>query len=102
MYNYFPSELASGPSSDVEQQTKSQAWGAVLGIGVGVAIVGLVVYIIVKRRNYRDFSHRKLVEDTPPEPGKKQVYINLTRNDLKTDKILEIKVQKGRSFNLIK
>ncbi|KAM9494064.1 uncharacterized protein Hap1MRO34_004070 [Clarias gariepinus] len=61
-------ELASGPSSDVEQQTKSQAWGAVLGIGVGVAIVGLVVYIIVKRRNYRDFSHRKLVEDTPPEP----------------------------------
>ncbi|XP_058238183.1 mucin-15 isoform X2 [Hemibagrus wyckioides] len=54
--------------SDIQQQSKNQAWGAILGIGVGVAIVALVVYIIVKRRNYRDFSHRKLVEDMPPEP----------------------------------
>lgn len=59
----------SGLSSNTQQQVKSQAWGAVLGIGVAVAIVALVVYIIVKRRNYRDFSHRKLVEDMPPEPG---------------------------------
>lgn len=73
MYNYFP-EL----SSNIQQQAKSQAWGAILGIGVGVAIVGLVVYIIVKRRSYRDFSHRKLVEDMPPEPGNNQLYIILT------------------------
>ncbi|KAB5525926.1 hypothetical protein PHYPO_G00145830 [Pangasianodon hypophthalmus] len=58
-----------GLASDIQQQqTKSQAWGAILGIGVGVALVALVVYIIVKRRNYRAFSHRKLVEDMPPEP----------------------------------
>ncbi|MCJ8747315.1 hypothetical protein PDJAM_G00151980 [Pangasius djambal] len=57
-----------GLASDIQQQTKSQAWGAILGIGVGVAIVALVIYIIVKRRNYRAFSHRKLVEDMPPEP----------------------------------
>lgn len=70
MYNYF-----AGLTSDIEQQSKSQAWGAILGIGVGVAIVGLVIYIIVKRRNYRDFSHRKLVEEMPSEPGNNQLYI---------------------------
>lgn len=67
MYNSFP-EL----SSTIQQHGNNQAWGAVLGIGVAVAIVALVVYIIVKRRNYRDFSHRKLVEDMPPEPGNNQ------------------------------
>ncbi|XP_053472992.1 mucin-15 [Ictalurus furcatus] len=57
-----------GLSPDIQQQTKSQAWGAILGIGVGVAIIALVILIIVKRRNYRDFSHRKLVEDMPSDP----------------------------------
>ncbi|XP_060767296.1 mucin-15 [Neoarius graeffei] len=60
--------LDKGLSSDIEQKTQDRAWGVILGIGVGVAIVALVVYIIVKRRNSRDFSHRKLVEDMPPEP----------------------------------
>ncbi|KAK3528429.1 hypothetical protein QTP86_034249 [Hemibagrus guttatus] len=64
----FRGNMDKGLSSDIQQQSKSQAWGAILGIGVGVAIVALVVYIIVKRRNYRGFSHSKLVEDMPPEP----------------------------------
>ncbi|GAA6103987.1 mucin-15 [Tachysurus ichikawai] len=57
-----------GLAADNQQQSKTRAWGAILGIGVGVAIVALVIFIIVKRRNYREFSHRKLVEDFPPEP----------------------------------
>lgn len=77
MYNYF-----AGLSSDIEQKTKDRAWGVILGIGVGVAIVALVVYIIVKRRNSRDFSHRKLVEDMPPEPGNNQLDIILILYDL--------------------
>lgn len=77
MYNYF-----AGLSPDIQQQTKIQAWGAILGIGVGVAIIALVILIIVKRRNYRDFSHRKLVEDMPSDPGNNQLYIILTHYDL--------------------
>lgn len=57
-----------GVSSDIKQKAKSQAWGAIVGIGVAVGIVALVVYVIVKRRSHRDFSHRKLVEDMPPDP----------------------------------
>ncbi|XP_026992738.1 mucin-15 [Tachysurus fulvidraco] len=57
-----------GLAADNEQQSKTQAWGAILGIGVAVAIVAMVIFIIVKRRNYREFSHRKLEEDSPPEP----------------------------------
>lgn len=77
MYNYF-----AGLAADNQQQSKTRAWGAILGIGVGVAIVALVIFIIVKRRNYREFSHRKLVEDFPPEPGNNQLYIILTHYDL--------------------
>lgn len=77
MYNYF-----AGLSSDIEQKTKNRAWGVILGIGVGVAIVALVVYIIAKRRNSRDFSHRKLVEDMAPEPGNNQLDIILILYDL--------------------
>ncbi|XP_072527795.1 uncharacterized protein [Salminus brasiliensis] len=57
-----------GVASDIKQKAKSQAWGAIIGVGVAVAIVALVVYVIMKRRSHRDFSHRKLVEDMPPEP----------------------------------
>ncbi|KAF4091015.1 hypothetical protein AMELA_G00032250 [Ameiurus melas] len=60
--------MDKGLSPDIQQQIKSQAWGAILGIGIGVAIIALVILIIVKRRNYRDFSHRKLVEDMPSDP----------------------------------
>ncbi|TSK19975.1 DIS3-like exonuclease 1 [Bagarius yarrelli] len=63
--------LDRGQTSDIQQRGKGQAWGAILGIGVAVAIVALVIYAIVKRRNYRDFSHRKLVEDMPHEPDGK-------------------------------
>uniref|UniRef100_W5KFQ4 Si:ch211-98n17.5 n=1 Tax=Astyanax mexicanus TaxID=7994 RepID=W5KFQ4_ASTMX len=57
-----------GVSPDFKQNAKSQAWGAIVGIGVAVGFVALVVYVIMKRRSHRDFSHRKLVEDMPPDP----------------------------------
>lgn len=57
-----------GVSSDFKQNAKSQAWGAIVGIGVAVGFVALVVYVIMKRKSHRDFSHRKLVEDMRPDP----------------------------------
>ncbi|KAL7831073.1 hypothetical protein SRHO_G00305750 [Serrasalmus rhombeus] len=57
-----------GAASDIKQNPKNQAWGAIVGVGVAVGFVALVVYVIMKRRSHRDFSHRKLVEEMPPEP----------------------------------
>ncbi|KAM9861333.1 uncharacterized protein ACBR49_005519 [Aulostomus maculatus] len=54
--------------SDTQQRKRQTAWGAVLGTAVAVALVGLVAYIILKRNNQKNFSHRKLVEDFPPGP----------------------------------
>ncbi|XP_028812066.1 mucin-15 [Denticeps clupeoides] len=47
---------------------RRQAWAALLGTAIGVGFVGAVIYVILKRRGRRDFSHRKLVEDMSPEP----------------------------------
>ncbi|XP_076854130.1 uncharacterized protein LOC143509364 [Brachyhypopomus gauderio] len=57
-----------GLSSDTPQNTNNHAWGAILGIAVVVGITALVVFVIMKWKNHRDFSHRKLVEDTPGDP----------------------------------
>uniref|UniRef100_A0A4W4H7D5 Mucin-15 n=1 Tax=Electrophorus electricus TaxID=8005 RepID=A0A4W4H7D5_ELEEL len=57
-----------GVSSDIQKNTNNHAWGAILGIGIAVGITALAVYVITKWRNHRDFSHRKLVEDTRCDP----------------------------------
>lgn len=57
-----------GVASDPNKSTRKGAWGAVLGTGVAVALVGLVVYVILKKRHHKAFSHRKLVEDFPADP----------------------------------
>ncbi|XP_026860589.1 mucin-15 [Electrophorus electricus] len=70
---YSPVPIATaltdtGVSSDIQKNTNNHAWGAILGIGIAVGITALAVYVITKWRNHRDFSHRKLVEDTRCDP----------------------------------
>lgn len=57
-----------GLASDPNKSTRHGAWGAVLGTAVAVALVGLVAYIILKKKHQKAFSHRKLVEDFPADP----------------------------------
>ncbi|KAK7170426.1 hypothetical protein R3I94_000595 [Phoxinus phoxinus] len=60
-----------GSSSDitgVTENKKGQAWAIVLALGIVVGIIALAAFIILNRRNRRDFSHRKLVEETSPDP----------------------------------
>ncbi|XP_071258258.1 mucin-15-like [Salvelinus alpinus] len=60
------SNSARGLASDaVQNKKRSQAWAAILGTGVAVCFVALVVYVILRRRGRRDFTHRKLVEEIP-------------------------------------
>ncbi|XP_071345683.1 mucin-15 [Trachinotus anak] len=56
-----------GLGSDPHQSNRKVAWGAVLGIAVAVVIVGLVAYIIMKKKQQNSFSHRKLVEEYPSD-----------------------------------
>ncbi|XP_029932428.1 mucin-15 [Myripristis murdjan] len=57
-----------GFASDVKKNKKKEAWEAILGTAVAVACVGLLVYIILKKKHQRDFSHRKLVEEFASDP----------------------------------
>ncbi|XP_077570157.1 uncharacterized protein LOC144194754 [Stigmatopora nigra] len=57
-----------GLTSETSKNKRNEAWGAVLGTAIVVSIVGLATYIILKRRHMKGFSHRKLVEDFPPDP----------------------------------
>lgn len=62
----------TGLSSDVSDGTESkkgQAWTLVLVIGIVVGVLALGAFIFLNRRNRRDFSHRKLVEEMSPDPG---------------------------------
>lgn len=58
-----------GLESDPHRSKRKGAWGGVLGTAVAVAVVGLVVYVILKRKHQKGFSHRKLVEEYPSDPG---------------------------------
>ncbi|XP_071375201.1 mucin-15 [Centroberyx affinis] len=57
-----------GFASDLQSNKRNEAWGAILGTAVAVACVGLVVYVILKKKNQKDFSHRKLVEEFSSDP----------------------------------
>ncbi|XP_056121432.1 mucin-15 [Rhinichthys klamathensis goyatoka] len=59
-----------GLSSDITdaENKKGEAWAIVLAVGIVVGIIALAAFIILNRRNRRDFSHRKLVEETSPDP----------------------------------
>ncbi|XP_073693710.1 uncharacterized protein [Garra rufa] len=58
----------SSDFSDDKDSKKGQAWTIVLVIGIIVGILALGAFIILNRRNGRDFSHRKLVEEMSPDP----------------------------------
>lgn len=63
--------FSKGLASDaVQNKKKSESWGAILGTGVAVCFVAMVVFVIWRRRGRRDFTHRKLVEEFPSDPGR--------------------------------
>lgn len=64
-----PPSFCKGLASDSHKSKKNGAWGAVLGTAVAVAFVGLVAYIILKKKHQKAFTHRKLVEEFPTDPG---------------------------------
>ncbi|XP_030019060.1 mucin-15 [Sphaeramia orbicularis] len=57
-----------GLASDSQSKRRNGAWGGVLGTAVGVACMGLVVYVVMKKKHHKAFSHRKLVEVFPSDP----------------------------------
>lgn len=61
-------DTKSGFAADSTKKKRSEAWGAILGTAAAVAFIGLVFYVILKKRRQREFTHRKLVEEFPSEP----------------------------------
>ncbi|XP_054892999.1 mucin-15 [Poeciliopsis prolifica] len=53
---------------DPYRSKRSVAWLAVLGTAAVTAVVGLVAYIILKKKHQKAFTHRKLVEEYPSDP----------------------------------
>ncbi|KAM6950340.1 uncharacterized protein PEZ65_023387 [Lycodopsis pacificus] len=72
--NRTDTDAASGSSSerglgeDSMNSKRNGAWVAILGLGLGVILIGLVAYVILKKKNRKGFSHRKLVEEYPSDP----------------------------------
>ncbi|XP_019954977.2 mucin-15 [Paralichthys olivaceus] len=62
------SSAERGLSSDSPRSRRNGAWVAVLGTGMALALVGLVAYVILKKKHQMGFSHRKLVEVFPSDP----------------------------------
>ncbi|KAL2089026.1 hypothetical protein ACEWY4_015925 [Coilia grayii] len=57
-----------GLSSGSEHKKNGKAWGAILGTALAVGFVGVVIYVLLKRRAHREFSHTKLVEEANSDP----------------------------------
>ncbi|KAG7242444.1 hypothetical protein INR49_022788 [Caranx melampygus] len=57
-----------GLASDPQRSGRNVQWGAVLGTAVVVAIVGLVAYFIMRKKQRKAFSHQKLVEEYHADP----------------------------------
>lgn len=74
-FNITNNGTASGSSSErglaidkKKRSKRSEAWGAILVTAVAVTVVGIAIYVILKRKGQRDFTHRKLVEEFPSDP----------------------------------
>lgn len=61
-----------GSDTGTQNNVNSKAWGVILGIAVTVGVVGLIIYVMQKRKQHRNFSHSKLVEEAHPDPGKRR------------------------------
>ncbi|XP_041917405.1 mucin-15 isoform X2 [Alosa sapidissima] len=57
-----------GVDSGTQSTNNGRAWGVILGLAVTVGIVGLVMYVLLKRKERLNFSHSKLVEEAPADP----------------------------------
>ncbi|XP_064191792.1 mucin-15 [Anguilla rostrata] len=53
---------------DRKSRNNTNAWGAIIGTALAVGFVGFIIYILLKKKNGRQFMHRKLIEDMPSEP----------------------------------
>ncbi|MED6241951.1 hypothetical protein ATANTOWER_030666 [Ataeniobius toweri] len=58
----------SGSEMDPYRSKRNVAWLAVLGTAAATAVVGLVAYIILKKKHQKAFTHSKLVEEYPSDP----------------------------------
>ncbi|XP_073668738.1 uncharacterized protein [Paramisgurnus dabryanus] len=62
-------ESPRGVENEENVENKNgKAWAVILIIGIIVGLIGLTAFIILNRRNNRDFSHRKLEEEMSPDP----------------------------------
>ncbi|XP_031704083.1 mucin-5AC [Anarrhichthys ocellatus] len=72
--NRTDTDAASGSTSerglgeDTMNSKRNGVWVAILGLGLTVILIGLVAYVILKKKNRKGFSHRKLVEEYPSDP----------------------------------
>ncbi|CAL8352651.1 unnamed protein product [Merluccius merluccius] len=62
------SNTEKGLATSSKRSKRNEAWAAILGTAVAVCVIALVVYVILKKKNQKDFSHRKLVEFSS-DPG---------------------------------
>lgn len=58
-----------GLDSDFQRNKRRGEWAAVLVTAIAVGCVGLVVYFLLRNKQKKGFSHRKLVEEYPTDPG---------------------------------
>lgn len=58
--------MESDPHSS---EARRGAWAAVLGTALAVGLLALVAYVVLRRKHQKGFSHRKLVEEYPSDPG---------------------------------
>ncbi|XP_056881324.1 mucin-15 [Takifugu flavidus] len=56
-----------GLDSDVQRNKRHTQWSAILVTAIAVGCFGLVVYVILRNKRRKGFSHRKLVE-VPTDP----------------------------------
>lgn len=67
---HIPPFSNEGSELDPYRTKRNAAWLAVLGTAAAAAVLGLVAYIILKKKHQKAFSHRKLVEEFPSDPGR--------------------------------
>nr|XP_015809165.2 mucin-15 isoform X1 [Nothobranchius furzeri] len=58
----------SGMDSDPYRRKRNVAWVAILGTAAAAACVGVVAYLVLKKKHQKGFTHRKLVEEFPSDP----------------------------------
>ncbi|XP_068580404.1 mucin-15 [Cebidichthys violaceus] len=57
-----------GSGEDDNRSKRRGTWVVLMGTALAVIIVGLVAYVILKKKNSKGFTHRKLVEQYPSDP----------------------------------